>query len=71
MDNATPFKWRHFEATIMLLCICWYLRYPLSYREPYGDDAGTGIAVGPYHDLSLSSSGLRLSWRNAAVPISK
>jgi IS6 family transposase len=33
MDNSTPFKWRHFEAEIILLCVRWYLRYALSYRD--------------------------------------
>ena len=33
MDNPTPFKWRHFESEIILLCIRWYLRYSLSYRD--------------------------------------
>ncbi len=33
MDNTTPFKWRHFEANIILLCVRWYLRYALSYRD--------------------------------------
>ncbi|GHO80107.1 IS6 family transposase [Ktedonobacter sp. SOSP1-85] len=33
MKNASPFKWRHFEAAIILLCIRWYLRYSLSYRD--------------------------------------
>jgi IS6 family transposase len=33
MDNSTPFKWRHFEAEIILLCVRWYLRYSLSYRD--------------------------------------
>lgn len=33
IDNATPFKWRHFEANIILLCVRWYLRYALSYRD--------------------------------------
>ena len=33
MDTSTPFKWRHFEAAIILLCVRWYLRYPLSYRD--------------------------------------
>ncbi len=34
MNAATPFKWRHFEAEIILLCVRWYLRYALSYRDP-------------------------------------
>ena len=28
-----PFKWRHFQGEIILLCVMWYLRYPLSYRN--------------------------------------
>jgi 3-oxoadipate enol-lactonase len=30
MSNQSPFKWRHFEAEIILLCVRWYLRYALS-----------------------------------------
>jgi IS6 family transposase len=33
MQTSTPFKRRHFQADIILLCIRWYLRYPLSYRD--------------------------------------
>ena len=33
MSNASPFKWRHFEAEIILLCVRWYLRYALSSRD--------------------------------------
>ena len=33
MNQPSPFKWRHFEAEIILLCVRWYLRYPLSYRH--------------------------------------
>jgi len=33
MSQPSPFKWRHFEAEIILLCLRWYLRYPLSYRH--------------------------------------
>lgn len=31
MNN--PFKWRHYESSIILLCVRWYLRYALSYRD--------------------------------------
>ncbi len=27
------FKYRHFEASLILLCVRWYLRYSLSYRD--------------------------------------
>jgi len=33
MNKATAFKWRHFESEIILLCVRWYLRYSLSYRD--------------------------------------
>jgi len=31
MENA--FKWRHYEGSIILLCVRWYLRYALRYRD--------------------------------------
>ena len=31
--NSSPFKWRHFEPELILLCVRWYLRYQLSYRD--------------------------------------
>ena len=33
MNTLHPFKWRHFQSDIILLCVRWYLRYPLSYRN--------------------------------------
>jgi transposase-like protein len=33
MTEQSLFKWRHFESEIMLLCVRWYLRYALSYRD--------------------------------------
>src|SRR5436853_353360 len=33
MDTSQTFKWRHFQAEIILLCVRWYLRYPLTYRD--------------------------------------
>jgi len=33
MSHPNPFKWRHFEAEIILLCVRWYLRYSLNYRD--------------------------------------
>jgi transposase-like protein len=33
MTEQHPFKWRHFQADIILLCVRWYLRYALSYRD--------------------------------------
>jgi len=33
MNPDNPFKWRHFQADVILLCVRWYLRYPISYRD--------------------------------------
>jgi len=33
MTEQNPFRWRHFQADIILLCIRWYLRSALSYRD--------------------------------------
>jgi transposase-like protein len=33
MIQKDPFKWKHFEKEIILLCVRWYLRYSLSYRN--------------------------------------
>src|SRR3981081_1354032 len=33
MTEQTPFKWRHFQPDIILLCVRWYLRYALSHRD--------------------------------------
>ena len=31
--NSSPFKWRHFEPELILLCVRWYCRFQLSYRD--------------------------------------
>jgi len=31
--DSSPFKWRHFAPDIILLCVRWYCRYQLSYRD--------------------------------------
>ena len=33
MSDPAPFKWRHFQADIILSAVRWYLRYALSYRD--------------------------------------
>jgi transposase, IS6 family len=33
MAEQQSFKWRHFEAEIILVCVSWYLRSALSYRD--------------------------------------
>ncbi len=45
MNQPNPFKWRHFEAEIILLCVRWYLRYSLSYRDLQEMMAERGLSV--------------------------
>jgi IS6 family transposase len=45
MSNPSPFKWRHFESEIILLCVRWYLRYALSYRDLEEMMAERGLVV--------------------------
>jgi transposase, IS6 family len=32
-SDSSLFKWRHFEADLILCVVRWYLRYALSYRD--------------------------------------
>jgi len=41
MTQQRPFKWRHFEAETMLLCV----RYSLSYRDLEEMMAERGLSV--------------------------
>jgi transposase, IS6 family len=45
MNQQSPFKWRHFRAEIILLCVRWYLRYALSYRDLEEMMAEGGLSV--------------------------
>src|SRR5258708_34952526 len=45
MIEQHPFKWRHFEAEIILLCVRWYLRYALRYRALEEMMAERGLTV--------------------------
>ena len=33
VSASNPFKWRHYQGELILLCVRWYLRYPLSYAH--------------------------------------
>src|SRR5262244_2771528 len=58
---TNPFKGRHFPGEVILLCVRWYLRYPLASAQARLDlrnktvISDRPIANGrmPYHDISL------------------
>jgi transposase-like protein len=39
------FKGRHFDREVIILCVRWYLRYKLSYRDPVEMMAERGLSV--------------------------
>jgi transposase-like protein len=45
MQATNPFKWRHYQAEIIVLCVRWYLRYSLSYRDLEEMMAERGLTV--------------------------
>ena len=45
MSQPKLFKYRHFEPEIILLCLRWYLRYSLSYRDLEEMMAERGLSV--------------------------
>jgi transposase, IS6 family len=45
MAEQHPFKWRHFQPDIILLCVRWYLRYSLCYRDLEEIMAERGLKV--------------------------
>ena len=42
---SSPFRGRHFDDVIIILCVRWYLRYSLSYRDLKEMMAERGVAV--------------------------
>jgi hypothetical protein len=55
-----PFKGRHFQADIILICTRWYLRYALSYRDIEEMMTERGLSVDrALLQKILSSSNLR------------
>jgi transposase-like protein len=44
-NRPAPFRGRHFEDVIILLCVRWYLRYSLTYRDLEEIMAERGLSV--------------------------
>ena len=44
---TNPFKGRHFPGEVILLCVRWYLRYPLAYQHVAELLAERGVEVDP------------------------
>src|SRR5262252_9069970 len=47
ITSTNPFKGRHFPGEVILLCVRWYLRYPLAYEHVAELLAERGVEVDP------------------------
>lgn len=47
INTRSPFKWRHHPAEVILVCVRWYLRYPLAYRHVAEMFLERGVPVDP------------------------
>lgn len=45
MSQSKLFRYRHYQAEIIRLCVRWYLRYSLSYRDLEEMMAERGLSV--------------------------
>ena len=44
---SNPFRWRHYPGDIIMWCVRWYLRYPLSVAQMAEMTAERGLAISP------------------------
>ena len=44
---SNPFQWRHYPGDIIMWCVLWYLRYPLSVAQMAEMTAERGLAISP------------------------
>ena len=56
MPSDNPFKWRQFEPGLILLCVRWYLRYAVSYRDLEEMMRRAGPVCRPSDDLSMGAA---------------
>ena len=47
ITSTNPFKGRHFPGEVIVLCVRWYLRYPLAYEHVAELLAERGVEVDP------------------------
>ena len=44
---SEPFKWRHYPGEVILHCVRWYLRYPISYLDMSEMMRERGLEIDP------------------------
>jgi transposase-like protein len=73
LDSSSLFKRRHFDSSIIILCVRWYIAYKLSYRDLR--DMMTERGVGLAHTTILRwvlryVPEFRKKWNRYARPVS-
>ena len=56
MPSDNSFKWRQFEPGLILLCVRWYLRYAVSYRDLEDMMRARGLCVDHTADRSMGAA---------------
>jgi transposase-like protein len=70
MSHQHSFKWRHFQPDMILLCVRWYLRYALSYRDLEELMLERGLHI-DHTTIYRWCSGMRRDWKNVADRLAK
>jgi transposase-like protein len=47
ITSSEPFKWRHYPGEVILHCVRWYLRYPISYLHTSEMMLERGLEIDP------------------------
>ena len=67
-STSDLFKGRHFEQEIIILCVRWYLRYKLSYRDLVEMMAERGLPIAHTNNPALGSA-VRTGVRQTLEPL--
>ena len=54
--TSSPFKWRYYAPDVILLCVRWYCRYSLSYRDLEEMMRERGLTVVSRHHLQVGAA---------------
>jgi transposase, IS6 family len=66
MIKQNPFKGCHFQTDIILLCVRWYLRYSLSYRDLEEMILERGFHIDHTTISRLSFKNMPRNWKSVA-----
>jgi hypothetical protein len=65
--ESDQFKWRHYQDEIILLCVRWYLRYALSYRDLQEMIRERDLSIGAMRRF-IPTNSLQLNRNSSMLP---